>query len=143
MSTKKKNTQWFVEPRDDWSNELISRLIGFSQIEAESTGLNVPDNNGQGRNIWQCSWADLEFLHRSKARLQMSFRVYKRNGNTGSIYPAPKFAQVFPKKRRKTLRTARRPAIQRGDLFIKTTLLRKEKTNRKDARQCRGALSPL
>ncbi len=111
MNAKKTSTtQWFVEPRNDWSNELISRLIGFSQVGAGSAGFGIPDNNGQWRNIWQCSWADLEFLHRSKARLQILFRVYKRDGNAGSIRPAPEFARTFPKKRLKVSRTARRPA---------------------------------
>lgn len=110
MSTKKRVTQWFVEPRNDWSNELISRLIGFSQVEAESVGLNIPDNKGRGRNIWQCSWAELDFLNRSKARLQLSSRVYKRDGNVGPVYPVPEFAKSFKRHRPKVLRTASRPA---------------------------------
>ncbi len=111
MSTKKKITQWFVEPRDDWSNELISRLIGFSQVEAESIGLGISDGSGQSRNIWQCTWSQIDFLNRSQYRLQIKFRVHKRNGNTGPIRPAPDFTKFpSPRRRHKSSRTAFRPA---------------------------------
>ena len=76
-------TRWLVEPKDDHTNEVVSRLRPGEEIQ--EVEVTLPGNTVKKVKAWQISYSDLIFLERRKTS-NLNYRAYAQEGN-GKIKP--------------------------------------------------------
>jgi len=76
----KRSYEWFLEPRNNHSNEVISR-----NIAEENFSENVICADGQSRNLWRCPSGMVFMLWRSRSNLKITFRIFVRQLPNGKI----------------------------------------------------------
>ena len=72
----KREYEWFLEPQDSYTNEVISKNVGEENFSGD-----VVCADGQRRNLWQCPSGLLAMLWRSRNNLDIRFRIFGREGN--------------------------------------------------------------
>ena len=76
----KRTYEWFLEPKDSHTNEVISKNVGEENILRDAICAD-----GQRRNLWRCSSGLFFMLWRSRSNLKIRFRIFNREGNNGQI----------------------------------------------------------
>ena len=77
-------TYWFVWAKEDaHTNCVISMMKDV--LLAEYPEMLCAD--GKIRNLWEVSSAGIDGLVKSRRDLGLDFRLFKRRGNNGKIYP--------------------------------------------------------
>jgi hypothetical protein len=72
--------EWFLEPNDSHTNEVISRNVG-----AENIMEDVLCADNQRRNLWRCPSKKVFMLWRSRSDLRIKFRIFSRELPNGGI----------------------------------------------------------
>lgn len=70
--------EWFLEPLDSQTNRAIARELSEENCIREMAG---PE--GRKLNLWRCSFSFIRSFARSRADLDLSFKVYNRRGGGG------------------------------------------------------------
>lgn len=98
-------TRWLVEPRDDHTNEVLSRIRPGDEIQEVTVSL--PGNITKKIKVWQVSFSDLTFLEQSKHK-GLNYNSYSQEGD-GRIRPRPYLLKkASEQKRRKALKEIKR-----------------------------------
>ncbi len=94
---KKVETQWFVEPLDANTNEVIVKfLINLGQVY-ENYALR--DEKGIPRTVLQLEkYSYVSRLYSDKFKFSLKFKIYTRRGNRSPLRPWL-FDEPNPKKR--------------------------------------------
>ncbi len=81
---KEKNMNWFVEPEDAHSNEVIAKsLLALSQLD-ESVALL--DSEGVEHSVFQVeNYAFVTRLYKDRTKFQLHFKVFNRSGKNGPL----------------------------------------------------------
>ncbi|HZJ41088.1 MAG TPA: hypothetical protein VFD16_02395 [Candidatus Saccharimonadales bacterium] len=81
---KESTTNWFVEPEDANTNEIIARnLRAINQVE-ESVALK--DANDNDRAVYQVNnYSFITQLYKDSGKFQLHFKVFYRSGKNGSL----------------------------------------------------------
>lgn len=78
-------TEWFVEPLDAHTNEVISREVASYEL-SEERNVRLPPRTGKPPiNLWRCQHLFIERLRGSRRDLDLRFRVYSRRGSAGPV----------------------------------------------------------
>jgi hypothetical protein len=96
MEEKKRSYQWFVEPKNDFANEMIGKeLVAQNEIY---TSLAEFDDQGIPHQVYQApNYAFITRLYKSKLQSPSDFAVFQREGSNGPI----RFWALGGKKKRK------------------------------------------
>ena len=92
----KPSTQWFVEPHDKYTNDVIAGYLVDQPDTGEASIAGLKDDQGIPHNVWQVSHATITRLEASKSTMPLAFRVYLRHGPRGPI-SLWKFPKKLPK----------------------------------------------
>lgn len=76
----KREHEWFLEPRDSHTNEVISKNVGEENILQ-----NVVCADGQKHNLWRCPSGMVTMLWRSRGNLKIRFQIFSRELPNGKI----------------------------------------------------------
>ena len=76
----KREYEWFLEPKDSYTNEVI-----LKNIDDENASLDVVCEDGERRNLWRCPSGKVFMLWRSRSDLQIRFRIFSRELPNGKI----------------------------------------------------------
>lgn len=83
---------WYVEPKDDVTNEFIARLLPEERLQKD-----VRCKDGKKRTLWECGFDFVTMLGRAK-NTQLKYGVFRKllpGGATGHFNP-----KLFSKKRK-------------------------------------------
>lgn len=81
---KKKQTNWFVEPLDANTNEVICRTLIASHDLIEH--ISMLDENEESHSVIEVpNYAFINKLYKSKAKFKLDFNVYSKQGKYGKI----------------------------------------------------------
>jgi hypothetical protein len=98
-------TRWLVEPKDEHTNEVLSRMRPGEEIQTVKASL--PGNITKEIKVWQVSFRDLTFLEQSKHK-GLNYNSYSQEGD-GKIRPHPYLLKkASEQKRRKALKEIKR-----------------------------------
>ena len=78
--TRERVYYWYVEPLDSHTNTVISGHLPTDEI---CQGILCGD--GKQRDLWLCNRGLISRLKRSKRDLNLSFRVFVKEGDNGPI----------------------------------------------------------
>jgi len=79
-----KEYQWFVEPKTDHANEVISRSLAAINEVHESVAMK--DNDGAPHAVYQLpGYGFITRLYKSSLKSTTDFNVYCREGHYGPI----------------------------------------------------------
>jgi len=92
-------TRWLVEPKDEHTNEVLSRLRPGDEIQ--ETEVTLPGNITKRVKAWQVSFKDLTFLERSKHK-GLDYNPYAQEGN-GQIRPHLYLLKKMTEKKRRAV----------------------------------------
>jgi hypothetical protein len=96
-----RDTQWFVEPLDYFTNKVIAEVLAREGLVDESEQVGVMDSGGKVHNLWRVPGGKILFLKRAKRNEpRFKFRFWSRSGKNGVISPAD-----FLEKRRHSKKT--------------------------------------
>lgn len=76
-------TRWLVEPKDEHTNEVLSRIRPGDEIQEVT--VTLPGNATKKIKVWPISYSDLTFLEQSKHK-GLNYRAYAQEGR-GRIRP--------------------------------------------------------
>lgn len=81
---KEKIMNWFVEPEDAHSNEVIAKnLLALSQLD-ESVAL--VDDEGKFHSVFQVeNYTFVTHLYKDRTKFQLHFKVFNRPGKNGPL----------------------------------------------------------
>ena|SRR3989344_3716463 len=83
---------WYVEPKDDVTNEFIARLLPEERLQKD-----IRCKDGKRRTLWECGFDFVTMLGRAK-NTQLKYSVFRKLLPGGAIGPFnPK---LFSKKRK-------------------------------------------
>ena len=80
----KAKTYWFIWAKDAHTNGVIAMMKDVCLAEYP----NCLCSDGKYRNLWEITSAGVDLLVKSKNDQNLSFRVFKRAGRNGKVYPA-------------------------------------------------------
>lgn len=83
---------WFIEPLDAQTNEVISR-----ELPVENADRITFTREGRTHTLWQCPFNLVSRLDKSRGSLKLRFQVYNRFGLNGRIRKCP----FLPKRGRR------------------------------------------
>lgn len=84
--SKKVETQWFVEPLDANTNEVIVRFL-INQCEVYEN-YSLRDNKGVARTVLQLEkYSYVSRLYNDKFKFSLKFKIYTRQGSHSSLRP--------------------------------------------------------
>ncbi len=66
---------WFVEPLDAYTNEVISKEITEENFQKE-----MICSDGKKRNLWQCSGLFVSLLKRNEQQNNLKFKIFVQQG---------------------------------------------------------------
>lgn len=72
----KRTYEYFLEPKDNHTNEVISKNVGSGNFLE-----NVMCADGQKHNLWKCPSGLVFMLWRSRSNLKIRFKIFNREGN--------------------------------------------------------------
>jgi len=72
---KKREHEWFLEPRDSHTNEVLSR-----NLSAEDFSEAMLCSDGKTRPLWRCPSGLVFFLWRSRQNLKIRFSIFSQEG---------------------------------------------------------------
>lgn len=79
-------TQWFVEPRDKFTNDAIAAFLADKGITGdESAQFCMPDEDGNLRQVWQMKYRHVTELVENQRTLPLKFRIFNKNENARNI----------------------------------------------------------
>ncbi|MDO8486138.1 MAG: hypothetical protein Q7S77_00340 [Candidatus Staskawiczbacteria bacterium] len=76
----KRKYEWFLEPQDSHTNEVISKNVGD-----ENFSIDIVCTDGQKRTFWQCPSGLVLMLWRSRSNLNIKLKIFGREGKNGKI----------------------------------------------------------
>jgi len=79
MSKQKRGTEWFVEPQDAHSNEIIAREVAEEDLCRE-----VLCEDKIPRILWRCSFDLVKFFWQSRSCAGLNIKVFNRRINSGT-----------------------------------------------------------
>jgi hypothetical protein len=79
---EKQEYQWFVEPLDSHTNEVIARLLE-QDMGADLT--TITDEHGETKEAFIVEHKHIQALENSKKQQNLRFRKYNRKGKDGKI----------------------------------------------------------
>jgi hypothetical protein len=74
----KQRYEWFLEPLDAESNEIISR-----EVSEENLCREISCNDGKRRTLWRCSFNIIKFFWESRGS-GIDIKIYNRTINSGT-----------------------------------------------------------
>ncbi|HLC89655.1 MAG TPA: hypothetical protein VJG65_01710 [Patescibacteria group bacterium] len=93
-------TYWYVEPRDEFTNRVISNRLAENNLAGEDRqSICLLDEKEMPHSVWQVDYAFIAELSRSARSMTIDFRVYNRRGNRGPI----RYWRFSGKKKRSVL----------------------------------------
>lgn len=97
MASAKK---WYVEATGH-TNEVIA-----SELSAENAHKSVLCQDGEKRDLWECTYRFVSQLLKNEVEGQLQFKVFYRESSYGPVKPWP-----FLRKKRLTLATALKEGV--------------------------------
>jgi hypothetical protein len=85
---RKISYEWFVEPLNSHTNEVIMK-----RCSAEETLDEFMCGDGTPRNLIRCTFRFITFLVESQVILKIKFRIFKRQGVSGKIKDIDSFVR--------------------------------------------------
>lgn len=84
--SKKVETEWFVEPLDANTNEIIAKfLANLNQVDENHA---LTDSSGAERSVFQVSnYALVARLYKDRFKFSLKFKVYTRQGRYSLLRP--------------------------------------------------------
>ena len=101
----KAQTQWFAFDLDANTNEWLAKQLSQTTDVYDMVN-QVKDHTGHNRQGYHVSFGIVTLLKNSRSQFGFKFRIYKRQGINGKIYPA----DFLDKKKKLT--------VQKGDKII-------------------------
>ena len=107
---QKRQYEWFLEPRDSHTNEVISRNVGAANFCDE-----LLCRDGQRRNLWRCLSGLVFMLWASRHDLGIKFRIFNRELPNGEIRDITDWYRSMHAKNGRSKRNGRKmmPSINR------------------------------
>jgi hypothetical protein len=84
--SKKISTDWFVEPLDSHTNEIIAKNL--AAVNKVDENVDVIDASGESHSVFQVE--DHSFvtrLYKDKRKFSLNFNVYYRQGKNSKLRP--------------------------------------------------------
>ena len=83
----KASTQWFAFDLDANTNEWLAKQLAQTTDVYEAMA-DIKDHMGHVRRGYQISFDIVRLLKNSRSQFNFKFRIYKKQGLNGKIYPA-------------------------------------------------------
>ncbi|MDO8515832.1 MAG: hypothetical protein Q7S28_01125 [bacterium] len=93
---------WYIQPRDEKTNQALSR-IPSAEYQEQLSG-------GGPEGVWECKYRIVNGFMREKVKQGYSFNVFVKEGDNGPVKPAESF---LPLKKRTFVPSKIRPARSR------------------------------
>lgn len=82
---------WFIEPKDDHTNSVLVEL------EPTENANRLRCNDGVVRPLWECTYATIGEMERSREQKHLCFKVFNRYGPHGAIRECAIYRKFFRK----------------------------------------------
>jgi len=99
MVKKKIETQWFIEPLDEFSNNVIVELLSI--MGEVDINISLKHKGGKKPPVYRVPFRAISYLEKSKKTQPIKYRVYDRQGNDGLAQDSEKFLNLKRKKKAK------------------------------------------
>ncbi len=77
----KQEYSWYIEPLDDWTNEVVGKQINQSEIAENAFQKQIDCEDNKPHNLWECIPELINSLVHSKQKLGLRFRIWNQRGN--------------------------------------------------------------
>lgn len=71
--SNQRQIDWFIHALDSHTSEVIGRQIDQGELFPEMMCLD-----GKRRNLFRCSWENINFLEKSRGSSSLNFRIFSR-----------------------------------------------------------------
>jgi len=75
-------TQWFVEPLDMRTNEIIAQALA-KKCRADVVDLCLVDDEGKEHQVYMVDFPFINFLRKSRITHSLNYRIFDRAGISG------------------------------------------------------------
>ena len=97
-------TQWFVEPRDKFTNDAIAAFLTEKNVicpDDDGAKSSMPDEDGNLHQVWEMKYRHVAELVENRRTLPLRFRIFNKNERARNIR---EYVFLYPEVRQQLAR---------------------------------------